>query len=249
MCLPRAGYKNCSCLNSQPSAGLRRQWRTPAQSQPSPGFLLQHSSRLQIAHQEQRAQLSKLWLGQGSCSRSTASQRCTAVMALMETDGARPAGEGAASDDHGSAPRNKRLAVFVSGGGSNMRAIHAATLDGRLPASIEVRPCRRAALQRVAAESPSVNLAPGPHPSPDADLIANAQLGLQRQVAFLGFRRDVHSQRPPVLPLVYHIGRNVGCRPSLPVAARWKASTHRSHGLTQRHIPLPLGGSASAALP
>ena len=32
----------------------------------------------------------------------------------------------------------KKLAVFVSGGGSNMRAIHAATVDGRLAASIEV---------------------------------------------------------------------------------------------------------------
>jgi hypothetical protein len=45
-----------------------------------------------------------------------------------------------ASDDgaHGGAQSKQRLAVFVSGGGSNMRAIHAATLDGRLPASIEV---------------------------------------------------------------------------------------------------------------
>ncbi len=35
------------------------------------------------------------------------------------------------------APR-RRLAVFVSGGGSNLRALHAATLDGRCPADVAV---------------------------------------------------------------------------------------------------------------
>lgn len=36
-----------------------------------------------------------------------------------------------------------RLAVFVSGGGSNMKAIHAAILDGRINAKIAVSACRR----------------------------------------------------------------------------------------------------------
>ena len=42
--------------------------------------------------------------------------------------------------DSGARGRKKRLAVFVSGGGSNMRAIHAATLTGHLSASVEVLP-------------------------------------------------------------------------------------------------------------
>ena len=38
-----------------------------------------------------------------------------------------------------SSTQRKRLAVFVSGGGSNLRAIHAATLDGRVDADVVVR--------------------------------------------------------------------------------------------------------------
>ena len=49
----------------------------------------------------------------------------------------------ASIDDASSSPspssERKRLAVFVSGGGSNLRAIHAATQDGRLDAEVVVR--------------------------------------------------------------------------------------------------------------
>ncbi len=74
---------------------------------------------------------------------SPASRQCAALTAAADADGTRPAGSAASvGDPHGgsggAAGKQKRLAVFVSGGGSNMRAIHAATLDGRLPASVEV---------------------------------------------------------------------------------------------------------------
>ena len=41
----------------------------------------------------------------------------------------------------------KRIAVFVSGGGSNLKALHAATLDGTINGSIAVR-CPHPARQR-----------------------------------------------------------------------------------------------------
>ena len=41
-------------------------------------------------------------------------------------------------DGQNKAAAAKKLAIFVSGGGSNLRAIHAATVDGRLAASVEV---------------------------------------------------------------------------------------------------------------
>ena len=47
-----------------------------------------------------------------------------------------------ANDSSPSVPSSstrKRLAVFVSGGGSNLRAIHAATQDGRVDADVVVR--------------------------------------------------------------------------------------------------------------
>ena len=74
-----------------------------------------------------------------------ARQQCTAPSAAANSDGMQPTDSASAvSDPHGSSgggagEKKQRLAVFVSGGGSNMRAIHAATLDGRLPASVEVR--------------------------------------------------------------------------------------------------------------
>jgi len=73
----------------------------------------------------------------------SARQQFAALNAATDADGSQPVGSASsAGHPHGSggaAGETKRLAVFVSGGGSNMRAIHAATLDGRLPASIEVR--------------------------------------------------------------------------------------------------------------
>lgn len=36
--------------------------------------------------------------------------------------------------------KKPRLAIFVSGGGSNFRAIHAAIFDGRIDAEVAVRP-------------------------------------------------------------------------------------------------------------
>ena len=47
---------------------------------------------------------------------------------------ARSAPRAAATRDAGPA----RVAVFVSGGGSNMRALHAAMLDGRVDAEVAV---------------------------------------------------------------------------------------------------------------
>ena len=82
---------------------------------------------------------------------SRAAGRCgTVLTASADGDGSQPAGGVSSSNTHGGAQGSKRLAVFVSGGGSNMRAIHAATLDGRLPASVEVCCCR-------ASPSPAVS--------------------------------------------------------------------------------------------
>ncbi|XP_020110837.1 phosphoribosylglycinamide formyltransferase, chloroplastic [Ananas comosus] len=41
-------------------------------------------------------------------------------------------------DDSGSGPRRKRLAIFVSGGGSNFKSIHVATLDGLIHGDVAV---------------------------------------------------------------------------------------------------------------
>ncbi len=57
-------------------------------------------------------------------------RRATPVCAAASADGATPSSSSA----------RPKLAVFVSGGGSNLRAIHAATLgDGRVQADIAVR--------------------------------------------------------------------------------------------------------------
>ena len=67
--------------------------------------------------------------------------RAVSASGAQGADGSQPDGSAASlSGDgaHGGPRGKKRLAVFVSGGGSNMRAIYAATLDGRLPAGIEV---------------------------------------------------------------------------------------------------------------
>lgn len=47
-------------------------------------------------------------------------------------------GNATEGDDSGSGPRRKRLAVFVSGGGSNFKSIHAATLDGSIHGDVAV---------------------------------------------------------------------------------------------------------------
>lgn len=47
-------------------------------------------------------------------------------------------GNATKGDDSGSGPWRKRLAVFVSGGGSNFKSIHAATLDGSIHGDVAV---------------------------------------------------------------------------------------------------------------
>ena len=108
--------------------------------------LRQHSPCLTVRrhsttrHQARHAlRSSELGTGQEQHSRA-ARGRFAAGMASTEAGKPQSADGASTSEAHGGgAPSGKkRLAVFVSGGGSNMRAIHAATLDGRLPASVEV---------------------------------------------------------------------------------------------------------------
>lgn len=47
-------------------------------------------------------------------------------------------GNASKGDDSGSGPQRKRLAIFVSGGGSNFKSIHVATLDGLIHGDVAV---------------------------------------------------------------------------------------------------------------